>query len=200
MTYTSRYNHKYRLIMGFKFMSNLNKSSYVILGSLSKSDQSGYSLKRAMSKTSDFYWSESNAQIYPVLRKLEEENLVRSEIDVASSRNKKIFSITKKGLTELMKWLETDCELALYREEFLLQLSLGQHLKKPQLIKKINYYRESIIRKLEKLDGILKHIKIQHEGKSDQKFLLLTFEHVKCVLDAKVKWCNQTLSSLSEND
>jgi PadR family transcriptional regulator AphA len=179
-------------------MPTLNKSSYVILGSLSKSDQSGYSLKRMISKVSDFYWSESNAQIYPVLKKLEEQQLVRSKIDITSgARNKRIFSITKKGLSELMKWLETDCELALYREEFLLQLSLSQHLKKAQLIKKIEYYRESIIGKLEKLNDILKHIKTQHEGKLDQRFLLLTFEHVKFVLEAKVKWCNQTLSSLS---
>lgn len=178
-------------------MSTLNKSSYVILGSLSKSDQSGYSLKRTIGKTSDFYWSESNAQIYPVLKKMEEQHLVRSKIDAASgSRNKRIYSITKKGFAELMKWLETDCGIGLYREEFLLQLSLSQHLKKTQLIKKIEYYRENIVEKLEKLNDILKHIKTQHAGKPDQQFLLLTFEHVKYVLEAKVRWCNQTVSGL----
>ncbi len=154
--------------------------------------------KRIMKKTSDFYWSESNAQIYPVLKKLEEQKLVSSKIDEASgARNKRIFSITKKGLSELMQWLEFDCELALYREEFLLQLSLSQHLSKSKLLKKLNYYRESIASKLEKLNGIIKHIKIDHDGKADQQYLLLTYDHIKCVLESKLKWCDKTITTVS---
>jgi DNA-binding PadR family transcriptional regulator len=179
-------------------MISLNKSSYVILGLLSKSDYSGYSLKRIMKKTSDFYWSESNAQIYPVLKKLEELKFVTSKIDETSgARYKRVFSITKKGLSELMNWLEHDCDLALYREEFLLQLSLGQHLAKSKLLKKISYYQKSIATKLEKLNDIIKHIKIDHAGKADQQYLLLTYDHIKCVLESKLKWCNKTLSSMS---
>lgn len=179
-------------------MSTLTKSSYVLLGLLSKSNYSGYSLKRTIGKISDFYWSESNAQIYPVLKKLEDQKLVTSKIDETSgARNKRIFSITKKGISELIKWLEKDCELALYREEFLLQLSLCQHLPKSKLLKKINFYRDNIVTKLEKLNVILKHVKTDHVGRPDQQYLLLTYDHVKCVLEAKIKWCDKTLASFS---
>ncbi len=109
MTYQDLVNLYFKLNK-LTLMGTLNKSSYVILGLLSKSDYSGYSLKMRMKKTSDFYWSESNAQIYPVLKKLEELKLVSSKIDASSgARNKRIFSITKKGLSELIKWLENDC-------------------------------------------------------------------------------------------
>lgn len=179
-------------------MPTLNKSSYVILGLLSKSDYSGYSLKSIMKKTSDFYWSESNAQIYPVLQKLEQQKLVTSKIDKTSGgRNKRIFSITKSGLSELIKWLEKDCELALYREEFLLQLSLSQHLTTSKLIKKLSHYRESVLEKLAKLNSIIKHIKVDHAGKADQQYLLLTYDHIKCVLESKLKWCDKTVANLN---
>lgn len=182
-----------------QIMLNLTKSGYVILGLLSKSNYSGYSLKRIMAKTSDFYWSESNAQIYPVLKKLEADKLVTSKIDIASgARNKRIYTITKSGLTELMKWLEQDCELALYREEFLLQLSSAQHLTKAKLLKKIEHYKISVLKKIEKLHQIIQHIKIDHAGKADQEYLLLTYDHVKCVLDTKLKWCDKVLEKYSQ--
>lgn len=179
-------------------MADLNTSCFVILGSLSKSDHSGYSLKNVMKKTSDFYWSESNAQIYPVLKKLETLGLVTSKIDEQSgARQKKVFSITKHGRDALDQWLSTDCTLALYREEFLLQLSLGQHLSSTQLKEKINTYKMSVLSKLDKLNAIIDHIRIDHHKKPDQPYLLLTYDHIKCVLEAKISWCDKTLSHLT---
>lgn len=178
-------------------MKNLNKSSYAILGLLSKANMSGYALKRIITKTSSFYCSESNAQIYPVLKKLEQQNLVNSALDKSSgARNKRIFAITKKGQTELMNWLKSDCDLDLYREEFLLQLSLGQHLSHAELIKKIHHYQKSAENKLEKLNEIEEHLKTNHANKKDQRFLLLTYDHIKTLLKAKLQWCDKILKNL----
>lgn len=178
-------------------MSGLNTSCFVILGLLSKSDHSGYSLKNVMKKTSDFYWSESNAQIYPVLKKLESLGLVISKADEQSgARHKKIFSITKSGIDALIQWLNTDSALALYREEFLLQLSLAQHLSTAQLIEKVHVYRHSILKKLEKVHAIIEHIRVDHHKKPDQPYLLLTYDHIQCMLDAKISWCDKVLNDL----
>lgn len=150
-----------------------------------------------MKKTSDFYWSESNAQIYPVLKKLETLGLVSSQIDEQSgARHKKIFSITKSGMDALYRWLNTDCTLALYREEFLLQLSLAQHLPTDKLKEKIKVYRTSVIQKLEKVNIVIEHIHTGHNKKPDQPYLLLTYGHIKSVLDAKIIWCDNVLNNL----
>lgn len=183
--------------VGFQAMSALNTSCFVILGLLSKSDHSGYSLKNVMKKTSDFYWSESNAQIYPVLKKLELLGLVTSKADEQSgARHKKVFSITTKGIDTLIQWLHKDSVLALYREEFLLQLSLAQHLSTAQLTDKIRAYQNSILKKLEKVHAIIEHIHIDHSKKPDQPYLLLTYDHIQCVLDAKISWCDKVLNDL----
>lgn len=177
----------------------LHKSAYVLLGLLSKSPHSGYELKHRTIRVASFYSPESNAQIYPVLKKLEKLGLVHASLDKTSgARNKVIYSITKKGLTALLEWLEKDCDLMIYREEFLLQLSLGQHLTKQKLIKKLTYYRQSILTKLENLNDIVKHIKTHHAGKADQQYLLLTYDHIKALLDAKLKWCDKILGTGKE--
>jgi DNA-binding PadR family transcriptional regulator len=185
-------------VIGLQAMSGLNTSCFVILGLLSKGKHSGYSLKNVMKKTSDFYWSESNAQIYPVLKKLETLGLVSSQIDEQSgARHKKVFSITQSGMDTLIQWLHTDCTLALYREEFLLQLSLAQHLSNDKLQEKINVYRNSVIQKLEKVNIVIEHVHVGHHKKPDQPYLLLTYDHIKSVLDAKISWCDKILKDLA---
>ena len=177
----------------------MSKSSYAILGLLSKYSYSGYELKRRIIKTSSFYCSESSAQIYPVLKKLEVQELLTSNIDKASgARNKRIYAITKKGRDELIKWLKTDSDVAIYREEFLIQLSLSQHLTTSQLSKKISHYQQSIQEKLEILTQVIKHIKKDHAGKEDQQYLLLTYDHIHAMLDAKLQWCIKILKNLNK--
>ncbi len=175
-------------------MPSLNKSSYVILGLLSKHDYSGYELKRKIANFSSFYCSESNAQIYPVLKTLEAQGLLSSSLDVASgARNKRIYSITTEGKAELMKWLEKDCDAAVYREEFLVQLSLGQHLTKAQLIKKLQHYEQSTMEKLASTQVIINHIKEVHHGQPGEPYMLLTYDNIKTSLEAKLQWCRKVL-------
>lgn len=178
-------------------MTTLTKSSYVILGLLSKSNLSGYALKRILTKTSAFYGSESNAQIYPVLKKLESQGLVRSALDKASgARNKRVFTLTPKGLEALMHWLKQDCTLEVPREDFLMHLSLAQHLTPTELMRKITHYQSSIADKIKELHEIRAHLQQQHTGKKDQRYLLLTYEHIETVLNAKLKWCDKILQQL----
>ena len=178
-------------------MTKLTKSGYMILGLLSKSDYSGYQLKKIMAKVATFFWSESNAQIYPVLKKLETAGLVSSKLDETSgARNTRIFSITKQGMAELMTWLEADCDLTLYREEFLLQMSLSQHLNKARLLEKLESYKQSVKAKLKKHQEVVNHIEIDHANKPDREYLLLTYEHIKMILEAKLAWCDKVIKSL----
>lgn len=176
-------------------MKNLNTSGFILLGLLSKDSYSGYEIKRILAKTTTFYGSESNAQIYPVLKKLEAQGLVESALDTSSgARNKRVFSLSAKGRAELLKWLEHDCDIQLYRENFLLQLSLGQHLTNEQLIKKLQHYKQSILAKLDSLASIMQHIKTAHVNKPDQKYLLLSYDHMQHMLEAKLQWCEQILA------
>lgn len=178
-------------------MSDLNKSSCVILGLLSKGKSSGYRLKQVMAKVTSSYWGESNAQIYPILKKLEQAGLVHSAVDKGSGkRNRKDFTISEEGRKVLMSWLLEPVEVSPYREELLLKMSLSQHLSVDQVRAHLMAYQQQIVDRLRDIDDILSHISLEHAGKPDQRPLIITYDHVKMILDAKYKWCKKTLKEL----
>ena len=65
-------------------MKKINKSEFALLSLLSKKDMSGYDIKQMAGKVAAYHWSESNAQIYPILEKLENKGYVNSYIDEKS--------------------------------------------------------------------------------------------------------------------
>lgn len=182
-------------------MKTLSTGAYVILGMVNKRSMSGYSLKKVMAKVSSFYWSQSNAQIYPVLKQLEDHGLVEATIDLESgARQKRIYTATEKGHEELLKWLEQPCELSAYREEILLHLSMGQYLTDEALRAKLLSYQTAVQEKLDLLAEIKKHINEEHQGRADQRYLMLLYDHVDRVLQAKFDWVTSTLPHFNHKE
>jgi PadR family transcriptional regulator, phenolic acid-responsive transcriptional regulator len=178
-------------------MARCNKSLYAILGVLSKGEMSGYDIKNVFNKLGKFHWSESNAQIYPNLKKMEAKGCVTSRLDEASgARQCRRYQLTDTGRQNLIEWLEEPCEFPLYREEILLKLSLGHNLPIEKLIAHVEHYKAQLNERLLFLDEIDKHIATTHAGKPQQPFLELVYQHHRLVLPAKIKWCEQTIAAL----
>lgn len=77
-----------------------------ILGFLSYGDMSGYDLSKAFSASVQFFWNAQNSQIYLMLDKLEKQNYVTHKLIMQTDKpNKKIYSITKAGKEEFIRWL-----------------------------------------------------------------------------------------------
>src|SRR6478735_384607 len=94
----------------------------VILGLLSTAPLSGYEIKAIVDRSTRFFWAASYGQIYPELRRLEEEGLVAGEEAPTGGRARRVYSLTPAGREELVGWLagtETTVEL---RDESLLRL------------------------------------------------------------------------------
>lgn len=178
-------------------MTNLTKSGYVVLGIISKRPQAGYDIKRIMRKIACHYWSESNAQIYPILKKLEQDKLVTSQLDKTSgARHRRIYTITKKGMEQLKEWLNEPSDPTPYREEILLKLSLGQHLSKKQLRQLLENYKAKLEELIKEENEIIKHIEIDHEKRPDKPYLQLIYNHVEKILETKLAWCKKLLNHL----
>ncbi len=181
-------------------MSRINKSQFAILGWLSKSHMSGYDLKQKLSKVSPFHWSESNAQIYPILKKLEEEGLVSSKLDTDSgARNRRIYLITSEGLKHLEEWLHEPVEMTQYREELLLKLSLGERLDLDETLSHIQEHQSQLLFQIRTLQQIKRHIDDEHKNKEDHRYLLFAHRYSEVVLEAKLKWCDEVLKALRES-
>ncbi len=79
---------------------------HTLLGFLNLNSMTGYELKKHMDKSTQFFWHAQLSQIYPTLKKLEQNGLVTIEIEPQDGKpDKKIYTITKKGNDKLLAWL-----------------------------------------------------------------------------------------------
>ncbi|HEY3844355.1 MAG TPA: PadR family transcriptional regulator [Acidimicrobiales bacterium] len=89
-------------------VSELSRPDYVVLGMIRLGARSGYEIKRAVELSIRFFWTISQAQIYPSLERLEEAGLVEGASEPAGRRQRRTFQITGPGETALQEWLRRD--------------------------------------------------------------------------------------------
>jgi DNA-binding PadR family transcriptional regulator len=70
-----------------------------ILHTLQECPKSGYGLLKEIAEKTGGTWSPSKGTIYPLLKQLEEEELI--EAAATGKRGKTLFAVTEKGLTTL---------------------------------------------------------------------------------------------------
>ncbi len=124
----------------------------VLLRFLMRRDLTGYELKGAMDESVGFFFGASYGSIYPALRNLEEEGLVRSTLVVQSDRpNKKVYSLTPEGRAYYLDALEEPPAEDSFRSEFLMQLFFGRHQDLRKVLALIGGYRSGLRNSLERL-------------------------------------------------
>ena len=100
-----------------------NKTRYVILGLLNDESLSGYEIKKIIDNRFSFFWSESFGQIYPQLKDLLDDGLIKSAGKSENSNRFKIkYTITDAGKKTLQEWLMKPVETEIIRYEILLKL------------------------------------------------------------------------------
>src|SRR5438309_9155082 len=87
---------------------DLTPTGRVILGMLALGKRTGYDIKHFVDKTTRHFWAASYGQIYPELRRLEEQGLVRGRSEPTGGRARTVFELTEEGRLALQGWLESD--------------------------------------------------------------------------------------------
>ena len=89
---------------------------YALLGLVHLQPQSGYDLRKIFETTPMGHYSSSPGAIYPALKRLEKQGLIRGEVaDKDTMRPKRIYSSTPRGVKALREWVSQ----ALTKEDFL---------------------------------------------------------------------------------
>ena len=127
----------------------------VILGFLTRGPLTGYELKKAMEESVGFFFGASYGSIYPALKALEGDGMVRVERIVQSDRpNKKVYTLTPEGEARFRKSLNEPPAGDSFRSEFLMRLFFGAHGEPGRLLEQISRYRGSQEEGLERLRRI----------------------------------------------
>ena len=87
--------------------ARISDLGYALLGLVAEKECSGYDLRRIFSDTPMARFSDSPGAIYPALRRLEHQGLIRGRTQTSAGiRRKRVFRLTPQGDTELRRWLE----------------------------------------------------------------------------------------------
>ena len=73
-------------------MPELGAPAYVVLGMVRLGARSGYEIKQAVENSIRFFWTISQAQIYPSLQLLEEAGLITGRADPQGRRPRPVMS------------------------------------------------------------------------------------------------------------
>jgi PadR family transcriptional regulator, regulatory protein AphA len=170
----------------------LSATGRVILGMIAFGKQTGYDIKQLVDKSSRHFWAASYGQIYPELRKLEQQGLVRGTSEPAGGRARTVYELTSAGQAALERWL-TSSEEPLFelRDEGLLKLffsDLGPD-RRAELLAAIRRRQQ---RKLEQLRAVQAGM---DEGACGPR---LTLEAGICITEAFMDWCEATERRLAK--
>src|ERR1700757_2583429 len=137
----------------------MNAVTPVILGMLSLRPRSGYDIKTVVDRSTRFFWAASYGQIYPELRRLEEEGLIEGEDAPSGGRSRRVYRITKAGGEALREWLLGSTVTIEYRDESLLRLFFADALPREDALQLLEGRKQGheqyleILREIENLPG-----------------------------------------------
>lgn len=78
---------------------------FVVLGMVRLGARSGYEIKQFVEMSIRFFWTISQVQIYPSLKRLEVNGFVRGQADPRGRRPRRTYQITPLGERALEEWL-----------------------------------------------------------------------------------------------
>jgi DNA-binding PadR family transcriptional regulator len=163
--------------------------------------ESGYAMKKHVEDNLSHFWQESYGQIYPVLRQLEEEKLVRRRpIADAPGPRRNAYELTARGERELRSWLAEAPEPPIPRMELLLKLSFGDRAETGKCSEHVREHRAVCERDLAFFDEIEPPLEQSSQANRQIAFGILTLRYGRLLREAELRWCDEALERLARLD
>lgn len=178
----------------------MNAIGYTLLSVLTRGNFSGYDMMRQIESLR----AAKHSQIYPLLAKMEKEGLVNFEIiNQTSKPDKKVYSITEKGINALKNWINTPSNEPPVRDELTMKIYsmwiTDRDKAKNLFINRISTYED----KLERYK--IKIAKLEAEN-SNSDLMNPVFIHILLLQRAitqteqEINWCKSVLKLFEEKN
>jgi PadR family transcriptional regulator, regulatory protein AphA len=177
-------------------MSKISYPRFIILGLLGLEPMSGYDIKKWVDISFRYFWEIGYSQIYPTLRALEKEGLVTMRIiHEESGPERKVYTISGKGLDELVKWLHSP-EQKEY--EILLKLFFGDKLS-PEILKgKVIGFQNQVKEHYAAIRNVEEYIGNLPESYGPKPYFKMVSSCGIFAYETQLKWVDSTLESLDQ--
>ena len=174
-------------------MASLTPTGRVILGMIALGKRTGYDIKQLVDRSVRYFWAASYGQIYPELRRLEEQGLIAGRSEPSGGRPRTVYELTSAGRRALENWLigESSVEWEL-RDEGMLKLFFSDFTDAEHRLENVRSMRAVHERKLEQLKELRSNQAPKRTGPG------LTLELGLGMTEWLIDWCNETERRLSE--
>lgn len=165
----------------------------------SKGPITGYDLSKTFRSSMAHYWHARHGQIYPTLDKLKRRGLVTCRKLIQRDRpNKKLYSITDKGRSELIRFLRAPKRPLQMKHEGLLRTRFSAHLPFDEALAHIAEEREQYDLLLETYRDIERreHGSGRDYRSSDDLYAFLTLQRGIMFLEESLRWCGWAQSEI----
>lgn len=175
-----------------------------LLGLLNYGEMTGYELDRTFNGSLDFFWKAQTSQIYRELNHMEKSGWLTSKTVFQTERpNKRIYSLTDSGRTELHNWLlenNFDSEFQT-RSTFLMKIFFSDQKNIKENIEMFRAYKKkclSELKNLEKANNNIKFYSEREEEKGKSIYWNLTVLFGKKHLKTSLEFADEAIKILEE--
>ena len=177
-------------------MTRSNHTRPVILGFLVDRPRSGYDIRKAVEASLGNFWNESFGQIYPALKELEAQGLVRREAGAGEGR-RQVYAITPAGRAVFDAWLREPATPHVYRVETLVKVFFAPPAGPEVARGHIARFRAEHSALLAKYRGIAARLERDCAGLEALPYWLLTVDCGLAIGQAYVDWCDRAEAKLA---
>lgn len=177
-------------------MPRINKTRFAALGFLMMEPMSGYDIKKFMQKSTNYFWMESDGQLYPILHKLVDQGLVTSKQEDTGARKRMLYSITDKGIKEFKSWMDQTPEQPIKRHELSLKVFFGNFVEKDVLLKHIKEDLKKAKEQEKDFIEIKKLIEKEFSDSPGYKYWKILVKKGELANKAFIDWANEALVEL----
>jgi DNA-binding PadR family transcriptional regulator len=173
---------------------------YAILGFLNYHPYTGYDLKKIFDSSVRHFWPADQSQIYRTLARLTEKELVSMEKQPQEDRpDRKVYHITDRGRTELLRWLAGPPASEEPRSAALIQVFFGGQLTDEETLAKFESFAEAMRAELVHYDQVpAQVVPFEQEIGSPREyfFWMLTLENGVRSLRANLEWAESVIERI----
>ncbi|MFC0581817.1 helix-turn-helix transcriptional regulator [Micrococcoides hystricis] len=187
-----------------------------LLALLSSGPMTGYDVVKQFSGSVGYLWQAKDSQIYPALRKMEEEGLVEGKLVPWGSKGavKTEYQVTSSGIEELRRWQESEHEYGLERDPVELRVAYGEWADPGDLERMLNRHidhqkreAERALRQIADIEGrvspvIKRRLERFPDADADRivRFKVLAYQGRIQRAEAEIAWAKAVLREIGAAD
>lgn len=175
-----------------------------ILGLINYYDMTGYEIMETFRDSLKFFWSVQTSQIYRELKTLEKNAWVsRTVVPQQGKPDKNVYSITKEGKEELIKWL-ADGDLGLSpRTPILMKVFfMGERSREENIcyFKELIEVCEMFLKSLEPVPEYMEAYSSYLDDKDKAVYWQMTVEYGRRNMRMHIEWAQSCMERLEEKE